>query len=137
MRIYKTNTGSQSNPDRSKAALDRASSRDSDSFRCAAGRFEDLGSLELQPGFILTDAHEERHFFGVSSREEQKKWVACLRGLTSLNESLTSIGEAMEDGQVIAMQCRVHVYAVQRLCRPGPLCMAREMMSDPGGCAAL
>ena len=115
MRPHKTHTGSQPNPDRSKAELDRARSRDSDSLRCAAGRFEDLGSLELQPGFILTDAHEVRHFFGASSREEQKKWVACLRGLTSLNDSLTSIGETLEDGQVMAMQRR------SRMCSVAPV----------------
>ena len=69
----------------------------------------------MQPGFILTDAHEVRHFFGVSSREEQKKWVACLRGLTSLNDSLTSIGETLEDGQVMAMQRR------SRMCSVAPV----------------
>jgi hypothetical protein len=65
----------------------------------------------LQPGFIVTDAHEERHLFGASSKEEQKKWVACLRGLTSLNDSVSSpgqrfaeVGETLEDGQVMAMQ---------------------------------
>jgi hypothetical protein len=57
------------------------------SSRCSAGLFEDLGKLEGQPGFVVTDGQEERHFFGAASREEQKLWVACLRGLTRLDDS--------------------------------------------------
>eukprot|EP00802_Teleaulax_amphioxeia_P020614 Tamp_20907.p1 GENE.Tamp_20907~~Tamp_20907.p1 ORF type:complete len:390 (+),score=54.34 Tamp_20907:47-1171(+) len=57
-----------------------------------SGLFEDLGKLEGQPGFVVTDGQEERHFFGAASREEQKLWVACLRGLTRLDDSQPSHG---------------------------------------------
>ena len=74
--------------------------------RCSAGLFEDLGKLEGQPGFVITDEQEERHFFGASSREEQKLWMACLRGLTRLDDS-------MDSGQVMAALAVLRVFQCQ------------------------